>query len=67
MGSQNDSRRQKVQVLIRGYEKTSLISHVANYGGNVWFKIATADGRHRKQKQDNRTSTDTKICKRGFH
>jgi len=25
----------KVQVLIRGYEKTSVISHVANYGGNV--------------------------------
>jgi hypothetical protein len=60
MGLQNDSGRQKVQVLIRGYEKTSVISHVANYGGNVQFKIATADGRHGKQKQENETPTDTK-------
>jgi hypothetical protein len=26
---------EKVQVLIRGYENTSVISHVANDGGNV--------------------------------
>jgi len=29
----------------------------------VQFKIATADGRHGKQKQENKTPTDTKYVK----